>query len=292
MGASGRRPASSVRSRASRCCPRQVVVAPRLLAEPVEELGQRVVVRVGVLADVEDGQVQPERGHRADDPVHPPAGGQLPAVVEQRVAHQLQVGQQTRRTEVVVSRLVGSAGGDAHAGVLQPLLDAPPLEAVGLAGVDAPDAFLDLRQSLEVGGDALQQGIARADQLRRGGQVLHQVVHEPGDVADRVSVLQDEHVGGDVGRHGRVAVAVATDPGAELQRRRGRGQVDPQAGQLLGEVLEHVTDGVQHQLVEVVGRVARLVERLRPVLPQLVGLPQQVDDLGDAPVGAALVTGL
>ena len=49
---------------------------------------------------------------------------------------------------------------------------------------------------------------------------------------------------------------------------------------------------MQHQLVEVVGRVARLVQRLRTVQPQLGGLPQQVDDLGEATVRARVVLGL
>src|SRR5215210_8554726 len=108
-----------------------------------------------------------------------------------------------------MSWLVGAIGGDAHTGVLQPLLDAPTLEAVGLAGVDSAYSFVDLGQGLEISGDAVHQGVAGADKLRRGRQVLNQVVDETGDVADSVSVLQDEHIGRDVGRHGRVAVSVA-----------------------------------------------------------------------------------
>ncbi len=45
------------------------------------------------------------------------------------------------------------------------------------------------------------------------------------------------------------------------------------------------------QLGEVVDGVARLVRGLGPVGPQLVGLPQQVDDFGQAPVEAAQVRG-
>ena len=111
------------------------------------------------------------------------------------------------------------------------------------------------------------------------------------EVAQRVPVLQHQHVVGDLRRHVRVAVAVAADPAAERQRPGVRRQLDAERGELVGQLLEHVAHGVQHQLVEVVGRVAGLVQRLRPVQPQLGGLPEQVDDLGDPPVGPGVVLG-
>ena len=46
------------------------------------------MVRVGVLAHVERGQVQAEGRQRAHRPLEPPARDQLAAVLEQRVAHQ------------------------------------------------------------------------------------------------------------------------------------------------------------------------------------------------------------
>ena len=82
---------------------RQVGVAPGQLTEPVEQLGERVVVGVGVLAHVERGQVQAEGGDRSDQSVHASGRGQLAAVGRQRLAHQRQVVEQLGRAEVVVA---------------------------------------------------------------------------------------------------------------------------------------------------------------------------------------------
>ena len=99
---------------------RQVGVAPGQLAEPVEELGERVVVRVGVLADVQGGQVQPERGDRAD--AAGPAGpsrGQRRRGGRAASRASAQVGEQLAGAEVVAARPVRGARGDPRAGVLQ-----------------------------------------------------------------------------------------------------------------------------------------------------------------------------
>ena len=102
-------------------------------------------------------------------------------------------------------------------------------------------------------------------------------------------VLQDEHVAVTCG----VTFGLPSrSPPIQVPKRSGArsaGRSTPERGQLVGQVLEHVADGVQHQLVEVVGGVARLVERLGPVQAQLVGLPEQVDDLGDPAVGPRVV---
>ena len=184
------------------------------------------------------------------------------------------------------------AGRDAHPGVLQLQPDAAALEPVGLVRVDPAHPRVQLGEHGQVRLDAGHQRVARADHALGRRQVLEELGHDLLEVADGVTVLEDEDVTGHVRRDVGVAVAVAADPAAEAQRPRGRRQVDTQAGQLVGQVLEHVADGVQHQLVEVVGGVARLVERLGPVEAELGGLPQQVDDLGDPPVGPRVVGGV
>jgi hypothetical protein len=55
-------------------------------------------------------------------------------------------------------------------------------------------------------------------------------------------------------------------------------------GERVVQVGEHPRRGVRVQLGQVVDRVARLVGRLRPGQSQLVGLPQQVDQLRQPPV--------
>lgn len=100
-------------------------------------------------------------------------------------------------------------------------------------------------------------------------------------------VLEDQdvagHLGGDVG----VAVAVAADPGAEGEGAGGGGQLDADAHQFGGEVLEDVADGAGVQFVEVVDGVAGLVGGFGAGDAQFVGLPEQVDVLGEPQVGAA-----
>jgi len=46
-------------------------------------LPEGLMVRVGVLADVEGGQVQAERGNGADGPLQSTAGGQFAAMAAQ-----------------------------------------------------------------------------------------------------------------------------------------------------------------------------------------------------------------
>ncbi|GAA3098949.1 hypothetical protein GCM10020254_50570 [Streptomyces goshikiensis] len=93
--------------------------------------------------------------------------------------------------------------------------------------------------------------------------------------------------GGDVG----VAVPVAADPGAEGEGPGAGGQLDADALELCGEVLQYVPDGAGVQLVEVVDGVAGLVGGLGAHDAELVGLPDEVDVLGEAQVVAAAFAG-
>ncbi|CAM5253666.1 putative protein OS=Streptomyces antimycoticus OX=68175 GN=SANT12839_058510 PE=4 SV=1 [Streptomyces antimycoticus] len=122
--------------------------------------------------------------------------------------------------------------------------------------------------------------------LGSAGEGGAQIVDIQG-VGDAVFVLEDQdvagHLGGDVG----VAVAVAADPGAEGEGAGGGGQLDADAYQFGGEVLEDVADGAGVQFVEVVDGVAGLVGGFGAGDAQFVGLPEQVDVLGEPQVGAA-----
>ena len=93
-----------------------------MLLQPVEQLGEHVVVGVGVLADVHRREMHAERGDRADRALEPAARDQLAAVRQQRVADDDEVGQQRAGAEVVAPGLVRPALGQAPARVdeLQP----------------------------------------------------------------------------------------------------------------------------------------------------------------------------
>ncbi|GAA3231284.1 hypothetical protein GCM10020256_45680 [Streptomyces thermocoprophilus] len=91
--------------------------------------------------------------------------------------------------------------------------------------------------------------------------------------------------GGDVG----VAVAVAADPGAEGEGAGVVGEGDADAFEFGGEVLEDVADGACVEFVEVVDGVAGLVGGFGADDAEFVGLPDEVDVLGEAGVVAAAV---
>ena len=118
------------------------------------------MVGVGVLAHVERREVQPERRQRADRLLEAPARDQLAAVQQQRVAHEREVGEQLGGADVVAPGLVAAPAGQARARVEQLLAHAGELQPVGLLGVQAPVALVELGQALEVGG---QRGL----ELRR-----------------------------------------------------------------------------------------------------------------------------
>ncbi len=264
-------------------------VAPGLLVEPVEELAEDVVVGVGVLADVHGGQVQTEGGEGADRPAEPTLGDQATAVLAQGGLHQGEVAQQSGGAEVVAVLLVRVALGEPTLGVDQFLPDRGDLEPVRLLGVEPLVARADLGQPGQV---VLQ----RAEQFGGGagvpdgvGEQAAQFVDQRQGVVDAVLVLEDQDVPGDLRGDVGVAVAVTADPGAEGQRRGSVREFDADLVQLRGQVLQDVADRAGVQLVQVVEGVAGLVGGFGADHPQLVGLPHEVDGLGEPRVAATAV---
>lgn len=121
-----------------------------------------------------------------------------------------------------------------------------------------------------------------------GGEGVAQVVDGGEGVLDAVLVLEVEDVPGDLRGDVGVAVAVAADPGAEGERPDALGEGEADSGELLVQLLQDLGDGVAVELVQVVDGVAGLVGGLGAGDAQFVGLPEQVDDLGEAAVGLAL----
>ncbi len=95
-------------------------------------------------------------------------------------------------------------------------------------------------------------------------------------------MLQVQHVERHRRRDVGVAVAVAAGPGAEAQRPRRLGQLDAHARGLAVELVEQVGHDLRRDRAQVVHGRPRLVLRLGLHHAQLVGLPQQVDELGQA----------
>ncbi len=187
---------------------------------------------------------------------------------------------------------MGAARGDPAAGVGELLAHAGQLQPVGLLRVQPPVARVEPGQRLEVLGQGRLQLRRRRGDPGRDREVAAQLVDQRRRPARAVLVLERQHRAG-VGRaDGRVAVAVAADPAAERERRRVERRLDPELAQLHGQFFEHVGDRPGRQLVEVIDRVARLVEHLGPGDADLVGLPEQVDQLfqpGHRPRGRRLV---
>ncbi len=271
---------------------RHVGVAPGFLAEAVEELAEGVVVGVGVFADVHGGELEAEGGDGADRALQAAVGDEAAAVLAQRGLDEGEVLDEPFGAEVVAARDVGGVVGQAFAGVDELLADAGGLEAVGLLGVQPLVAGADLGEGVEVlleGGEEFVGGAAVADGVGEGAAQLVDVFE---GVGDAVFVLEDQDVPGDLGGDVGVAVAVAADPGAEGEGAGAGRELGAGPFQFGGEVFEDVADGAAAELVEVVDGVAGLVGGLRAGDAQFVGLPDEVDVLGEAQVGAAAFAGV
>ncbi len=250
------------------------------------------MVGVGVFAHVHGGQLQPEGGQGAQEAFDAAVGDQRAAVGAQRGLQDGEVGEQFAGTQVVAVRVVGQPPGEAFAGVEELLPDAGGLEPVGLLGVEPLVARADLREVRQVlleGVEEFAGGAAVADAV---GQGAAQPVHVLQGVGDAVFVLQEQHVPGDLRGDVGVAVAVSADPGAEGQRAAAGGQRRAGPLEFGGQILQDVADGALVEFVEVVDGVAGLVGGFGAGDAQFVGLPDEVDVLGEAQVGAALVEGV
>ena len=101
-----------------------------------------------------------------------------------------------------------------------------------------------------------------------------------------MDVLHLNHGGRDIGGDIRVAVAVAT---TQVPNRSGASlasTVIPSRAHLMDELVVDLGDGVGVELLEGVDRRSRLFVWGGPLGAQLVGLPHQIDQLGEATIDA------
>lgn len=247
------------------------------------------MVGVGVFADVHGGELEAEGGEGADGAVHPAVGEEGAAVGAQGFLDDGEVVEEFGGAEVVAALFVGGALGEALLGVLQLLPDAGGLEAVGLFGVEALVAGADLGEAVEVGLEGVEEFLGGAGVADGVGEEAAEFVDGLQGVVDAVFVLEDQDVPGDGGGDVGVAVAVAADPGAEGEGAAAFGELEADAFEFGGEVLEDVADGAGVEFVEVVDGVAGLVGGFGVDDAEFVGLPDEVDVLGQSGVVAAAV---
>ncbi len=207
----------------------------------------------------------------------------------QRALQQFQLRYQLVGGQVVVARYVARVLGDAPARVVQPAAHEGQLEPVAFAGVAAPRLLVGGRQRRGVASQAVGKFLRYAVDLLGAAELRGQLVDRAQQLGERAVVLQLQHGGGHLGGNERVAVAVAADPAPEVQRAGMGGKLDADARELRVQLVEQVAAHPTQQLFQVVDRRARLVGRGRAVDTQLVGLPDQVDRLGEPPPDAFLI---
>ena len=244
-----------------------------------------MVVGVGVLPDVKGGQGQAEHRHHAHGPGDRSGRDQPTPVRGQRGPDQLEVGQQVGGCPVVPAGLVRAPLGLAGPGVAQLGVDAGELQSVGLLGVEPAETRIQIGQRGQVGHQRLRELLGdRCDPLR-DRQLGAELLDVRKQVADGVVMLDRQHPSCRSRRDERVAVAVTADPGAEREHWRLGRDLDSIGCGRRGELPDDVAGRSHGQVVEVEQGVSRLVSHLRLTEPQLIGLPQQVDGLGDRAVG-------
>ena len=251
--------------------------------------GQGGVVLLGVFADVERRQVEAEGGRPAQQAAHRPVRDHPTAVGAQRALQQFQLRHQLVGGQVVVARHVARVLGDPAARVLQPAADEGQLEAVTLAGVAAPRRLIGGRQRRGVAPQTGRQLRRHAVDVLGAAELGGQRVDRTQQLLQRAVVLQLQHGRGHLRRDQGVAVAVAADPAPEAQGAGVGRQLDADARELGVQLVEQVAAHPAQQLLQVVDRRPCLVGGGGAVDAQFVGLPDQVDRLGEPAPDAGLV---
>ena len=291
-GARGRWPESSLDEERVALFGGEVRVGLVEFAGGVEEFAEHGMVGFGVLAHVHGGELEAEGGDGADDAVEDALGGELAALAGEGVAHDLEVGLELAAVGVVEAGPVREAFGVTGAGVREFRLDGAGLEPVGLFGVYALVAGgNDRAEALEVGRDGVEEFLGGGAHGLGYGELVDECGHRAFGGGDAVLVLHEQDLLGDLGGDEGVAVAVAADPGAELEGRGAGAGGAAEVGEGGVEVGEDAGGGVAVEVGEVVDRVAGLIGGLGLFDAEFVGLPEEVDDLGEAGVDGVDVGG-
>ena len=193
-----------------------------LAGRPGTDRSQRSRMDRGVLADLERGEMEPERPELPAQFRDIAPGGPAETVGDEGVADldQLRVqvgwggeapGQWRRLADQVRARPP------------QPLGDEPEALAVRLVGEAAAELAIGLREVLGVACQARRDRSRHTVGRGRGGDRLHQPGRDRLVPAQHVVGLDPQRALGDLGGHARVAVTVPADPAADRRNAPTRG---------------------------------------------------------------------
>ena len=177
-----------------------------------EPLLDHVIVHMGMLGDIERGEMEPEGPHPAHEAPYQEIACMPAAILDQAVGRELNVREQLIRIGIAVRTSIVRG--------LQPLANLAEEDPVRLPIMPGGCQFLRARQQRAVGVDAPRQRRAHCNAIRALAQGLgkrNALIEVGGDdqllmalqgVADRLAM----HIG--------VAVHVAADPRTEMQNAR------------------------------------------------------------------------
>ena len=254
-----------------------------------------------VLADLEPGEMEPERRELPAQVLDlaPCDAGQ--SVPKERVLDLGQLGVQVRCGFVASGERCLLAG-EVGPRPAEPLGDEPEPLAVRLVRKAAAQLAIELGQELGVAGEAGDERPGNIVRVHGRRDRLGQTASNRLVAAQDVVGLDPERALGDLGGDRRVAVPVATDPRPPAQKRRdprrtGAGRVGvcrlavgagrPVEGGI-GQPIEAWHD-TEQRLVEERQRGPDLVERRRGDSPQVGRPPQQRDLLAQATTQLAIL---
>ena len=248
-----------------------------------------------VLADLERGEVEPERGQLPAQLRDLAPGDPGQPVLDERVLDLGQLGVELGGVLVVPGPRAGVVG-QRDPGPAQPLGDEAEALAVRLVGESPAELAIGLGQRLRVAREAVRQRPRDAPRRRRRGHGLHEPQRHRLVAVQDVVGLDAQRPLGHLRGHGRVPVAVAADPRAEAHERRdawrprpgsrplAARRVERRIGRAIQPGHEREERGIEHG-----HRRAHLVERLRRDGAQVGGAPQERDLLAQAPPDLAIL---
>jgi len=175
----------------------------------VEALADHAVMDLGLLAQVERGQVEAEGLDAADQPLHVAPAGVETAIGAQRARDQLEIAQELLRALVAVR--------PALVGEPQALAELPEEHAVRHAIVAHRRDALRTRDQRGIQLDALRELGHHRAAARALRQQLRQRLALAEVRVDDDLLLARQRLADGLGVHVGVAVHVATHPGAEAQ---------------------------------------------------------------------------
>ena len=277
----------------------------RLAGRPGADRRERRGMHRRVLADLERGEVEPERPELPAQFRDLAPGGAAETVGDERVGDlgQLRVELLGRRVAPGQRRRLAD---EVRARPAQPLGDEPEALAVRLVGEAAAELAVGLGQVLGVACQARGERPRHAIARGRGRDRLHQPRRDGLVAAQDVVGLDAQRALGDLRGHARVAVTVPADPAPEPQERPDAWRPRPRPAGVRGGTRRATRRRIERRVerpveprddreqrgVEERHRRPHLVERGRADDAQVRGPPQQRDLLAQlAPELAVLGRG-